>query len=429
MTTAVLELNDSGLELVGETGLLAVSPGYAVLHRNRLLLGEEARQNIRRWPGWTENRFWSQLNLTRLANGTEQLRTYGDLAYLHLQQIWQQLETRPDELILAVPDSFSKQQLGLLLGIANECGLPVGGLVSGSLAAVATRPCPGRIFHLDIELHKVVLTSLVCADRLQISESHPILDKGSHSLMELWCETAAERLIETFRFDPMHDAESEQALYDQIPTWIHSGQHRQGQISFTFGKRKLETDLNRDQLARVAAGFYTQLVQNLRNQVLPGDRARLYVSHRWREFPGLMENLSLLPRLELVPLDQQAVSQGVTSHLAQIRSDARGVSLITTLRTRAQPVRTSEPASTPSHYLIDGIARPLGEGVRLDARLNPCDEKEARVTLLKTGQQVEAQSHSEQVALNGQQFTVQKLEKGDRVSIGDFQLTIIHVSD
>lgn len=427
MSAAVLDLNDAGLEIVGKEGLLAVSPGYAVLHQGRLLLGEEARQSSRRWPGWTSNRFWNQLSLARLPNGTDQLRSFGDLAYLHLQDLWQQLENQPEELILAVPGSMEKEQLSLLLGIAEECGLPVAGLVNSKLAAVSGQPVLGQSLHLDLDLHQVILTRFNCDTRLEVSETRILADLGLHSLMDSWCSLVAERIIQTSRFDPMHDAESEQALYNQVGSWIQSGRQR-GALRLVFARQELEPGLSEEALKRAAAGFYTQLVQQLRGLVPARGRVRLHISHRWQDLPGLMESLSLLPQLELVMLAQSAVYQGVCDHLPQIQSTAGQHRLITALKTR-QPLLPEDPVKTPGHYLVQGIARPVGDGVHLDANLSPCSEKEARVTLLRNGQQLEATGQGEGVTLNGKALAKQSLAAGDSIAVDGQQLMLIHVSE
>ena len=66
-----------------------------------------------------------------------------------------------DEVLLALPGSYSHDQLGLILGIARACGLPVRGLVDAAVAASATRGATGeRRIHLDLELHRAVVTEL-----------------------------------------------------------------------------------------------------------------------------------------------------------------------------------------------------------------------------------------------------------------------------
>ncbi len=63
-------------------------------------------------------------------------------------------------MLLAVPAGYSREQLGLLLGVINETGVRVAGLVDAALAACSLEPAPARVLHLDLELHQASLTVL-----------------------------------------------------------------------------------------------------------------------------------------------------------------------------------------------------------------------------------------------------------------------------
>ena len=65
-----------------------------------------------------------------------------------------------EELLLAVPPGYTREQLGLLVGIANECGVSVRGLVDAGVAAVATVAPAPCLLHLDLQLHQASATLL-----------------------------------------------------------------------------------------------------------------------------------------------------------------------------------------------------------------------------------------------------------------------------
>ena len=85
----------------------------------------------------------------------------------------------------------------------------------------AWKPAPARVLHLDLELHQAILTVLEYAggersglkrSRYEIALRHGVLDM-QQTLMQFIAET----FIRKTRFDPLHDASTEQRLVDQLP--------------------------------------------------------------------------------------------------------------------------------------------------------------------------------------------------------------------
>ena len=64
------------------------------------------------------------------------------------------------DVLLAVPGSFSRQQLGILLGLLKQSPLKAVGIVDSSLAAVLEQTSQENVIHADLHLHQVVLTRL-----------------------------------------------------------------------------------------------------------------------------------------------------------------------------------------------------------------------------------------------------------------------------
>jgi biopolymer transport protein ExbD len=59
------------------------------------------------------------------------------------------------DAVLVVPGAYHSQQLGLLLGLAQECGMPVRALVDAAVAATH-RPYPDRqLVYVDAGLHNM----------------------------------------------------------------------------------------------------------------------------------------------------------------------------------------------------------------------------------------------------------------------------------
>jgi hypothetical protein len=216
----IVEINDAGIVVSHGEHVLLESPGYAVVDGDQILVGEAAVKRSRLNPRASYDQFWEQLSLEALPKRHVRAQHHADLAYQHLSALWAQVEANASEMIFAVPGSFNTQQLGLLLGIAKACAMRATGLVDAATAAASTMQAAGTLWHLDAQLHRIVLTELDAHTDLARTSVHDVARRGLVALREAWTNAIANAFLREARFDPMHRAESEQALYDRLPEWL-----------------------------------------------------------------------------------------------------------------------------------------------------------------------------------------------------------------
>ena len=220
MTLAVININDAGIQLALDGELMCTSPGFAVLNDDRLLTGEEASKNARLLPRWTNNRFWSQLTTNPLANKTDQIRHHADLAFAHLEALWLPVKGDISDVIFVVPGYYTNENLVLLLGLAKECNLPLSAIVDQSVVVASNLQLQGTVLHLDIHLHSITLTKITNSGSLLRQEVKTVIETGLFTLWDRWANIIGNQFIQTTRFDPMHEAASEQQMFNQLPEWI-----------------------------------------------------------------------------------------------------------------------------------------------------------------------------------------------------------------
>src|SRR3970282_2647382 len=81
-------------------------------------------------------------------------------AFAQLRAIWESYKNVANDAVLVVPGHYDKLQLGILLGIAEGCGMPVRGMIDVA-AAASERPYPGRqLVYVDASPHRVAVTPL-----------------------------------------------------------------------------------------------------------------------------------------------------------------------------------------------------------------------------------------------------------------------------
>lgn len=218
MTLAALELNDQSLLIQAEDGSRFSEPGFARLGGNGITSGEEARAVAWREPQHVYNQYWCHLNLTPLPVRHRFARHHADIAFAQLKKLWE-LAGRPDELILLVPGSFSRTQLSLLLGMVEALPSRTLAVIDSALASCAD--IAGDTLHMDLQMHESVLT--VCRPQggsVRIVEQEVVPGLGMAQMQNALARHISDLLVESYRFDPLHSSETEQAIFDQIPYWL-----------------------------------------------------------------------------------------------------------------------------------------------------------------------------------------------------------------
>ena len=364
MSIFVFEFNDAAISASKDGQLLLESPGYAVLDGQQLYLGNEARDIARIRPRWTNYRFWSALGTEPMAGATSQVRHHADLAYAHLQSIWKQIGEAESEAIFAVPGHWSGEQLGLLLGIADEIGLKVRCMVDAALAAGAAQDDHSARYHLDISLHRIVLSELAGSDVLERKRLFVVAEEGLVHFNNLWANTIADQFVYATRFDPMHRAEIEQQLHDRLPSCL-SELADQGAaiVELDDAGKHYSVTVRRDQLVSAAAATYPRIVQQLQLGTAASDsQGGLLLAERFNGFPGLQEALAVIPGIKVQALEPGAAARGCMANLDALTGGDDQVKFHTEIRRqkKADGGRQAAAGPIPTHLLYRGQAWALG---------------------------------------------------------------------
>ena len=293
-----LELIDSGLVLAQRQGddvrILSEAPGLAVLEETETLTGAVAAARVRTKPLLAQSNYWRALSTAPLTRPSRSIGTTADLAFAQASQLLEPHKGDAEGLLLAVPAGYAREQLGLLLGVIGETGITIAGLVDAGLAAASLDPAPARVFHLDLELHQALLTVLeyVGGERpgLKRTRFESVPRRGLVALQQTWMTLIAEEFVRKTRFDPLHEATSEQRLFDQLPEWLNQlATQSPLTLTFQFGDRALEIELTREQFIAAAEVHYAELVSLVQNARVAGLPIDLRLSHRVAALPGLRE--------------------------------------------------------------------------------------------------------------------------------------------
>lgn len=378
--TLLLELNDAGVRVHRDGAVAIDSPGYVHIDRKTVLVGEAARQHAKLDPTRTENEFWQRLSRDELKQRNRVARYQADLAYLHLESLWKEADLTGAPVIAAVPGDYSKEQIALLLGMLRRLEAPVSAVVDLGVAG-STRPRPGRtLLHLDVHLHRAVLTAFEQGAVLDRIRTRSTREVGLVRLLDAWAFAVAGVFVRHTRFDPMHDAAVEQSLYDQLLGWADLLSDRNElAVALHHGGRHYEAELHRRDIVAAAEGSY-RLVSGFVSDELPADKpVTLQLTDRAARIPGLSETLARLPEVEIVELPADSASAGLDRLYLPRQSDG-GVPYVTSkpwfdrdsLDRHVDALATFR-RTLPTHVLVGARARPLGDSLTVGTALNGSD--------------------------------------------------------
>ena len=397
MSLLAIELNDIGIEAVSDsdpgTEAISPSPGVVVLDGETLLTGREAASRARLKPRWTYDRFWEELDEAPLPRPFPRTLRRADLAHAHLEEIWESTRERADGVVLAIPGCFSHEQLGLVLGIARACGMPVTGMIDSSVASSTlpelsdqgSNPTPVAV-HLDLHLHRTVATRVDRDHQVRGEVKRGRIDVNDHvglvTFFDAWVRLIAQGFIRTTRFDPLHRGESEQALYLRLPGWLDE-LRREDKTTLVMeaGGKSHSIEITCEQIVACAQPFYEQVAELAKALEPAGQQTTLLLSKRMAELPGL-EDFLRLANQNLVVLPGAAGAKGALKLVGRFRSDTpkeelpfvTRIALNETLSVgpvgsngpeaeggRPAPIAAelAEGSRAPTHVLYEGLAHPI----------------------------------------------------------------------
>ena len=384
MSLLGLEQSDAGIMVATHdpVGLLQVdgadseSSGFALPEGDRLLVGRTAEDKAHLHPRRFNNIFWSQLNTEPLKQPNPHAQNHAEMAYTHLARIWECIKGHGDELVMAVPGFLERDQLGLLLGIAEELSIPLKGIVALPVAASST-PSPGRmLLHLDIHLHGSEVNLLEQGKSLNLKDSVTAEGKGLHNLHREWVETIAAEFVRTTRFDPLHRADFEQALYNRLPSILMALQHEPlVMCEMTAGSKTHRVSLSRDLLIQKSETTFSELlrlIEGIRNRYDGASQPlTLQLTHRISRLPGCKEMVAKMTDTQTIELEPGSGAFGVLNLKEELteQKGEKGVSYLMSRPWTKQHTMILHPSSQsvghvpmqPTHILYRNMAYPISD--------------------------------------------------------------------
>lgn len=400
----IVELNDWQLTTRNNAGsVIATEPAAASNANGELIFGAPAQSLSRQSPQQYNNRYLYTLAPEPLPRDLGPARNQADLIYHHLRSL---NLTDDDGLLIGVGGHVTNEQLGLLLGIAQELKIPVRGFIDNALAYGLDAPANSSFHVIDIELHRLLI-SRVDVETQQRSVSHctPVDGAGIAAILEGWMNVIADDFVHKTRFDPLHAAASEQQLFDTVSSWLGQSTLTDQRIRIHHGESTRELE--------VSAGVLADKLNQRLGTVNFDQLGTIGVTERVMAVPFLSELLS--SKVDAVlPLESASAGRSFSQLGERLSTDqVRRVNSGSSSPTNDVPATMTDADSdlhTATHLLKDHIAFAFDHPAvshYIDAA---------------TGS-----AAGTQVTINGRSGDGEQLKPGDKVTLGAQTYTAIRL--
>ncbi|MBT8115203.1 MAG: hypothetical protein KJP04_07470 [Arenicella sp.] len=218
--TDILFISDNNL-LIRKGREIHRSQGYAWLKDEQVFFDTDPLNNAVKHchlaPQQIHNRYWQQCDESAIAPNAAGMRHAADLVWCHLRELQQQHSL--NEVALVVPSHYQAANLKLLLGVAQASGLHVAALINAASLVVSQLATGDGIFrYLDVQLHQTVCSEVTVENGMaRLTDVEVLHEISAQAMQDSLLKSMQHNFIQSDRFDPLHYAETEQQLFDQIP--------------------------------------------------------------------------------------------------------------------------------------------------------------------------------------------------------------------
>ncbi len=326
-----IEVNDAALAAVGADATLYCEPAVGLLRDGQLLLGSDARLQSRVYPRNVHDEYFAKLSEQPLPHSAPPYLTTADLVHAHLELVQQRAGNGYSDVVLVIPSWWTDGQLSLMLGIADEVGLSIAGLVPAALAATRREYQGQQLFHVELGWSRCSVEELQQGQGTAVASAEQLTDFGYATLENAAAKYVMQRLLECSRFDAMQSGTTEQLIYDRLPDWLSALQRQSSvDIEVEFGDFVFAASLSSAALLEELRRASQPLIRCLRSVVSSSTETpvALQCHSAFDNFPGLA--MLLADEIAATPylLEPAAGARGAMRRAAQLPANNGGFSLV-----------------------------------------------------------------------------------------------------
>jgi hypothetical protein len=363
MSLLALEINDAMLHAAVDSRGVAAEPGFALVGEDgAVTAGMAALAQARLQPRRIVSDYWHRLDLEPA--GPAASLTRADLASEQLEALLRRDAGDVAAIACAVPPTMGRDGLGVLLGVIQDLGLQVTALVDSSVAATRSHYRDRTLLHLDLGLHATWVSRLRQSETVTLDDYRLIDGVGLASMYDAWLRWFAAQFVQQCRFDPLHSAQSEQAMFERLPRWLAEVDRGQTlSLALPVGETRQTIEVEAPDVINVVSEAYQRIAETARALLAAGEVPALQLTDNIARLPGLAATLQarvggeyhvLAPGAAALGLSERQRSLGGSEATRLLRSLAPDLGEVLPGTERASDY------AVPTHVLVHNTAYPLG---------------------------------------------------------------------
>lgn len=372
--TSIISINDNNL-LIQHNDSVASYKGYAWLLDDQVHFDfdqDTSAINVcRLHPQQIQNRYWQQCAQTSISANNSLIRHSADL-------VWQQLSAMQsahdlEQVVFVVPSHYQAENLQLLLGIANSSDLQPQGLINKAVLVTQHHAqADGHYLHVDLQLHQTVCSLVeVAQGSAKLRDVDTVNDVSIQSIQDALLKQMQQNFIQTDRFDPLHYAETEQQLFDQIDdVAAHLARDGKTNVTVQHGSNSYSIALDRSQWNSVIEPFAQKILSLGKTQHSPHFLLQLNklfdgaVPSPFKAKNATMVDDMMRIRSDLSGLNDADDGLSYCLELPLINYNSVSDSVDTKVTTKPQSApKANTDSQTATHLMQLGLAVPLQHAV------------------------------------------------------------------
>ena len=459
MRPFAIELDDRAVSFAREGRILSSAPSATWDGSSGEQPGANAWGALRRHPTATSTQHLGWL----LSQATPTDRTVALVAAEWVRRFEVDAPRAAEGVWIATPARASTRGLSAILSIARTLSLPVDGFVDAAVITAAAFGLERSAIVLEIGLHHAAAT-YIDRDGVQVRRRRTAMTEraGLMSFYQGWLELVSTALVKRTRFDPLHNAVTEQQLFDSLLGWAGEAASRgSANAALVHGTDRFEVTLTRDQFAQAGQAQHREIARLLHELRPAGAPVVLLVPELVSSLPGLREALEQFIDCELVRVPDGFAARATSMLSLPARADREPVRLLRRLPVFTESERIAatsrdllgspgDRGAAPSHLLLNGQVYAVGAGPLVIGRSPEGSSRPGgprtialseglagisrrHCTLLPEGEQLMLLDHSSfGTFVNGERVAERvSLRAGDRVRLGDpgVELAFLNVSE
>jgi hypothetical protein len=378
----LLHVQDAMISAYAGNDRSAHSPGVAFLGQEKPVIGSDAYRHIKINPSWFHDSFWHSIS-DEISNSVDhESWTQADLVYEHIGLLVAELGVGEADVVVALSDHQTDEEIGLLLGILKSRGLNPVGIVNSAVLECVDMAGGRPDCHLDIHLNQAIITEFTSDGPMKKASVQVLPGSGVMDFREQWSDRFAREFVETTRYDPHHSPSAEQEFFEQLLGNSHADQFPGSELTLHSADRLNKISIPVEKWISAGGSALDQLVQILSSY------SRVAISAKSKGIPGL--DAALAEVTEVVALHDGALTDAYSRYCDVIVTGAEQLYVIDELRPASGPGVGPELVT---HLVKDGEAWPVGPDLSLVVQqgkitVSPGQHRDATVHVYRANDRV-----------------------------------------